>query len=155
MTGIVEDNSGAENKGKWDVAAVPGGAGNWGGSWLGVPTQSKYPKEAAKLADVPDQREEPGRGVQVKGPLPTNLTALQEPGLHRLHERRTSTARRPARSSVSSVANIKPLAPRPEARAVKENAFEPALQSYETGKSSKRQAPGISSSRTHQTQGAY
>ena len=37
MLGIVEGNSGAENKGKWDVAGVPGGAGNWGGSWLAVP----------------------------------------------------------------------------------------------------------------------
>ncbi len=51
MTGIVEGNSGAENKGKWDVAAVPGGGGNWGGSWLAVPTQSKYPAEAAELAE--------------------------------------------------------------------------------------------------------
>ena len=40
--------AGASNKGKWDVAAVPGGGGNWGGSWLAVPKQSKHPKEAAE-----------------------------------------------------------------------------------------------------------
>jgi cellobiose transport system substrate-binding protein len=50
MLGIIEDNAGAENKAKWDVASVPGGGGYWGGSWLAVPSQSKNQKEAAELA---------------------------------------------------------------------------------------------------------
>lgn len=50
MLGIIEDNSGPENKAKWDVAAVPGGGGYWGGSWLAVPEQSQHKKEAAELA---------------------------------------------------------------------------------------------------------
>lgn len=41
----------ASFSGKWDVAAVPGGAGgNWGGSFLAIPKQTKHPKEAYDLA---------------------------------------------------------------------------------------------------------
>ncbi|HKD19144.1 MAG TPA: ABC transporter substrate-binding protein [Thermoanaerobaculia bacterium] len=36
-------------KGKWNIAAVPGGGGNWGGSFLTVTTQSQHPTEAAAL----------------------------------------------------------------------------------------------------------
>ncbi|PZD97405.1 ABC transporter substrate-binding protein [Paenibacillus sambharensis] len=35
--------------GKWDVAFVPEGAGNWGGSFLTLPKQGKHPEEAYKL----------------------------------------------------------------------------------------------------------
>lgn len=51
MMGVIADTSGKDNAGNWDVAEVPGGSGNWGGSWLGVPAQSDHPKEAAELAD--------------------------------------------------------------------------------------------------------
>ncbi|HEX5496081.1 MAG TPA: extracellular solute-binding protein [Mycobacteriales bacterium] len=41
----------AKFSGKWDVAAIPGGAGgNWGGSFLSIPKQSKHPKQAYDLA---------------------------------------------------------------------------------------------------------
>lgn len=50
MLGIIKDNAGADGQGKWDVAAVPGGGGYWGGSWLAVPAQSKHQREAAELA---------------------------------------------------------------------------------------------------------
>jgi cellobiose transport system substrate-binding protein len=39
-----------ETKGKWDVATVPGGSGNWGGSFLSVPKSGKHTKEAVELA---------------------------------------------------------------------------------------------------------
>lgn len=50
MLGNVEDNAGPDNAGNWDFAAAPGVSGNWGGSWLMVPTQSPHPEEAAELA---------------------------------------------------------------------------------------------------------
>ncbi|MGC4941780.1 ABC transporter substrate-binding protein [Kribbella sp. DT2] len=51
LLGVISDNAGSFGKGKWDVADVfPGGGGNWGGSYLTVPTQSTQPQEAAKLA---------------------------------------------------------------------------------------------------------
>jgi cellobiose transport system substrate-binding protein len=36
-------------KGKWDIAATPGTGGNWGGSYLAVPKQSKNAALAADL----------------------------------------------------------------------------------------------------------
>jgi cellobiose transport system substrate-binding protein len=36
--------------GKWDLAAVPGGGGNWGGSYLTVPKQGEHIDEAVRLA---------------------------------------------------------------------------------------------------------
>lgn len=33
-------------EGKWDVATIPGGAGNWGGSFLVIPKRAKHPKAA-------------------------------------------------------------------------------------------------------------
>ncbi|MFD7321589.1 ABC transporter substrate-binding protein [Streptomyces sp. NPDC059875] len=49
MTGIIKDQAGAANQGKWDIAAPPV-AGNWGGSFLAVPKSGKHAKEAAELA---------------------------------------------------------------------------------------------------------
>jgi cellobiose transport system substrate-binding protein len=49
MLGYIRTNA-PETKGKWDVATVPGGSGNWGGSFATVPTQGKHQKEAIELA---------------------------------------------------------------------------------------------------------
>jgi cellobiose transport system substrate-binding protein len=49
MMGYIQGQAPA-TKGKWDIAAVPGGGGNWGGSFLAVPKQSKNTELAAELA---------------------------------------------------------------------------------------------------------
>ena len=50
MMAYIKDNA-PDTNGKWDVTRVPGtGGGNWGGSYLVVPTQSKHQKEAVELA---------------------------------------------------------------------------------------------------------
>ena len=48
MMGYIQGQAPA-TKGKWDIAAIPGGGGNWGGSFLAVPKQSKNAKDAAEL----------------------------------------------------------------------------------------------------------
>jgi cellobiose transport system substrate-binding protein len=48
MMGYIQGQAPA-TKGKWDIAAVPGGGGNWGGSFLAVPAQSKNQAAAADL----------------------------------------------------------------------------------------------------------
>jgi len=49
MMGYIQGQAPA-TKGKWDIAAVPGGrGGNWGGSFLAVPKQSSHQTEAAEL----------------------------------------------------------------------------------------------------------
>ncbi|MBY8853384.1 extracellular solute-binding protein, partial [Saccharothrix sp. MB29] len=40
-----------DTAGKWDLAAVPGGGGNWGGSYLTVPKQGKNTDKALALAE--------------------------------------------------------------------------------------------------------
>src|SRR5262249_28803339 len=48
-----------DSSGKWDIAKISGGTGNWGGSYLTIPKQSKHPKEAfalAKWLTSPDQQ---------------------------------------------------------------------------------------------------
>jgi cellobiose transport system substrate-binding protein len=132
MLGIVKNNSGDENAGKWDVASVPGGSGNWGGSWLSVPTQSKFPEEAAKLAAFLTNAQSQVAAFKLKGPLPTNLTALQNPDFQAYQNAYFNNAPT-GKIFGGSVANIKPLTLGPKHGAVKERALEPALQSYEGG----------------------
>jgi cellobiose transport system substrate-binding protein len=139
MTGIVESNSGAENKGKWDVAAVPGGGGNWGGSWLAVPTQSKWPTQAADLAKFLTSAEGQVAAFVAKGPLPTNLTALQDPAFQAYQNAYFNNAPT-GKIFGESVANIKPLILGPKHASVKEKALEPALQALEQGKISEADA---------------
>jgi cellobiose transport system substrate-binding protein len=48
MMGYIQGQAPA-TKGKWDIARVPGNGGNWGGSFLAVPKQSKNQALAAEL----------------------------------------------------------------------------------------------------------
>jgi cellobiose transport system substrate-binding protein len=47
MLGSIRTNA-PSTSGKWDVATIPGGAGNWGGSFLAIPKRAKNPKAAWK-----------------------------------------------------------------------------------------------------------
>jgi cellobiose transport system substrate-binding protein len=38
-----------ETSGKWDIADIPGGGGNWGGSFWTIPKQGKHVKEAVEF----------------------------------------------------------------------------------------------------------
>jgi cellobiose transport system substrate-binding protein len=49
MLGYIRTNA-PETKGKWNIATVPGGSGNWGGSFASVPTQGKHQAQAVALA---------------------------------------------------------------------------------------------------------
>jgi cellobiose transport system substrate-binding protein len=48
MMGYIQGQA-PKTKGKWDIAAVPGGGGNWGGSFLSIPKQSQHATEAYQL----------------------------------------------------------------------------------------------------------
>ncbi|HEX7747045.1 MAG TPA: extracellular solute-binding protein [Micromonosporaceae bacterium] len=152
MLGIVSENSGKENSGKWDVAAVPGGAGNWGGSWLAVPQQSKHPAAAAKLAEFLTSASSQVAAFKLKGPLPTNLKALADPGFQS-HTDPYFNGAPTGKIFGESVAKIEPIHLGPKHQAVKENAFEPALRSYESGQAN-RQAAWEQFLKDAQTQGA-
>jgi cellobiose transport system substrate-binding protein len=152
MLGIVKENSGAGNSGQWDVAAVPGGGGNWGGSWLSVPQQSKYHDAAAKLAEFLTSASSQVAAFKLKGPLPTNVTALEDASFQSYTDPYFNGAPT-GKIFGESVAKIEPIHLGPKHQAVKENAFEPALRSYESGQATK-QAAWDQFVKDAQTQGA-
>ncbi|GAA1868018.1 sugar ABC transporter substrate-binding protein [Asanoa iriomotensis] len=132
MLGIVQDNSGPENKGKWDVAGVPGKSGNWGGSWLAVPERGKHKTEAAKLAEYLTSATSQVAAFKLKGPLPTNLEALKNPEFQSYTNEYFSGAPT-GKIFGGSVEGIQPVHLGPKHQAVKEQAMEPALRAYENG----------------------
>lgn len=75
--GHIEDTGGADAEGKWDVAAVPGGGGNWGGSFLGVPAASEHPEEAAELAKFLSSPEGQIGAWEKRNNLPSSPQALE------------------------------------------------------------------------------
>lgn len=65
--------------GKWDVAAVPGGGGNWGGSYLTVPQQGDHPAEAAELAAWLTAPEQQAEVFVTQGNLPSTPALYDRP----------------------------------------------------------------------------
>lgn len=76
---IIEPTSGAENAGKWDMAAAPGVAGNWGGSFLAVPAGGPHPEEAAELAAWLTAPEQQIAVYEAVGNFPSSPIAQADP----------------------------------------------------------------------------
>ena len=76
MLGVIEGNAkGVEG---WDIADVfPGGGGNWGGSFLTVPSQSKHPVEAKALAAWLTAPEQQIKAFKAKGTFPSQVQAME------------------------------------------------------------------------------
>jgi cellobiose transport system substrate-binding protein len=76
MLGVVEGN--AEGVTGWDIANVfPGGGGNWGGSFLTVPSQGdniEAAKEVAAWLTAPEQQV---KAFAAKGTFPSQVEALE------------------------------------------------------------------------------
>lgn len=81
MTGYIKDQSGEANAGQWDIATVPGGGGNWGGSWLGVPQTSKHQDMALKLIDYLSDEEGQMMAFEAEGRLPSLPALYDQPQL--------------------------------------------------------------------------
>ncbi len=56
----------------------PGGAANWGGAFLSVPTSSEHKAEAAALADWLTQPEQQVKQFEAAGTFPSTLAAQEE-----------------------------------------------------------------------------
>ena len=75
MLGVISGN--ADGVTGWDIAdTFPGGGGNWGGSYLTVPTQSKNQEEAQKLAAWLTAPEQQLSAFASKGTFPSQIDAL-------------------------------------------------------------------------------
>lgn len=81
MLGLIKTNAGDAKAGKWDVAALPGGGGSWGGSFLAVPTQSHHPAEAADLAKFLTSPQGEVSAFKAKNNLPSSPQALNDPAV--------------------------------------------------------------------------
>ncbi|MFI5586985.1 extracellular solute-binding protein [Amycolatopsis sp. NPDC051758] len=68
-----------DTSGKWDVASVPGGGGNWGGSYLTVPKQGKHTTEAAELAAWLTAPEQQAKVFTSQGLLPSTPSLYTDP----------------------------------------------------------------------------
>ncbi len=78
MLGVIKQQAGPENAGKWAVVeAFPEGGGNWGGSYLTVPKQSKHPKEAAELAAWLTAPEQQLKAFKTTGNFPSQVKAME------------------------------------------------------------------------------
>ena len=75
MLGVIEGNSAGVTG--WDIADVfPGGAGNWGGSFMTVPAQGKHTEEAKKFAAWLTAPEQQLQAYKNKGTFPSQTEAL-------------------------------------------------------------------------------
>lgn len=80
MLGVIEGN--AEGVEGWDIAnTFPGGGGNWGGSYLTVPTQGAHQQAARDLAAWLTAPEQQIKAFKAKGTFPSQVEALSSPDL--------------------------------------------------------------------------
>ncbi|MFC0624359.1 ABC transporter substrate-binding protein [Kribbella deserti] len=79
MLGVISDQAGPENAGKWDVARVPGEGAVRGGSFLAVPAQSKHQKEAAELAKFLTSPKGQVGAFKAKNNFPSSPQAIDDP----------------------------------------------------------------------------
>lgn len=81
MTGYIKDQSGEANAGKWDITTVPGGGGNWGGSFLAVPASSEHQQLALELIDYLSDEEGQMLAFEAEGRLPSLPALYTTPAL--------------------------------------------------------------------------
>jgi cellobiose transport system substrate-binding protein len=83
MMGYIQGQAGEAGAGKWNVAPVlPGGATNWGGSWLGVPTAAAHKPAAIALVKwlcAKNQQVTMWTSKSQGGHFPSNQLAAEDP----------------------------------------------------------------------------
>ncbi|MGI8667438.1 MAG: ABC transporter substrate-binding protein [Jatrophihabitans sp.] len=82
MMGYIQSQLGDSGAGKWSVAPVlPGGATNWGGSWLGVPKASKHQQAAEQLVEWLTGKAQEVTMWTKGGHWPSNSQAAADPSV--------------------------------------------------------------------------
>jgi len=138
MLGVVEEHSGPANAGKWAVSGTfPGGGGNWGGSYLTVPKQSKHAKEAAELAAWLTAPEQQLKAFAAKGTFPSQVKALESAELLAVSDDYFVGAVKTGQLFAEQARKVvRAQYKGPGDGQIQENALAPALQAVEQGKAS-------------------
>nr|WP_256334466.1 ABC transporter substrate-binding protein [Lentzea albidocapillata] len=135
MLGVVETQAGPENKDKWAVTdAFPNGGGNWGGSYLSVPKQSKNAKKAAELAAWLTAPEQQIKAFKAKGTFPSQVKALDAPELLEQTNAYFGNVKAGALFATQAKKIKAAQYKGPADGQIQETVFSPALQSVEQGK---------------------
>ncbi|GHH29121.1 sugar ABC transporter substrate-binding protein [Lentzea cavernae] len=136
MLGVVESQAGPENKGLWAVTdAFPNGGGNWGGSYLTVPKQSKNAKKAAELAAWLTAPEQQIKAFKAKGTFPSQTKALDAPELLEQANAYFGDVKAGALFATQAKKIKAAQYKGPADGQIQETVFSPALLSVEQGKS--------------------
>ncbi|MER6675027.1 ABC transporter substrate-binding protein [Streptomyces sp. NPDC000983] len=78
MLGYIKGQAGDAGEGTWDIATLPGGAGNWGGSYLSVPKAAEHKKEAYELIKWLTAPEQQAKLFQKQGNFPSATGAIDQ-----------------------------------------------------------------------------
>ncbi|MFC4101363.1 ABC transporter substrate-binding protein [Paenibacillus xanthanilyticus] len=78
MAGNIKSN-GPDSAGKWRIAQLPEGSGNWGGSFLALPKEGKHPKEAFEFISWLDSQERQLETFKTKGLMPSIPVLYEDP----------------------------------------------------------------------------
>lgn len=68
-----------DTAGKWKIAQLPEGAGNWGGSFLTLPKEGKHPKEAYEFIAWLDSKENQLKSFEQSGLFPSIPALYEDP----------------------------------------------------------------------------
>ena len=141
VKGQVEAGGGDATSG-WDFADVyPGGAANWGGSFLTVPTTSKHPKEAAELAAWLTDAKQEVASFQAAGAFPSVVAAQQDPGVTGPSDLTKFFNNAPVGEILAKRAEgVKAQFKGPDDSVIQEQVFGPSVQAIDSGKADGQKA---------------
>jgi cellobiose transport system substrate-binding protein len=136
MLGVIKAQAGPENAGKWAVTeAFPEGGGNWGGSYLTVPKQSKHPQEAAELAAWLTAPEQQLKAFKTTGNFPSQVKAIASPDLLAATDAYFGDAQIGSLFAAQAKKVSKAQYKGPKDGQIQENVTSPALAAVEQGTS--------------------
>ena len=79
MLGYITSQAGDAGAGTWDIAPLPGQASNWGGSWLGVPTDAEDKEAAMDLVEWLTAPEQQIKMFTSEAHFPSSPVAAEDP----------------------------------------------------------------------------
>ena len=127
-----------ETSGKWDIATIPGGAGNWGGSYLAIPKNAKNPQAAWNYITSTQSPQGQLAHFVESGALPTTPSVYQDPKLTSLRDPFFSNAPTGI-IYTNSLLGLKPFYIGPDSAAIGQE-FLNAITNVEQGKGAANQA---------------